>query len=75
MSYTTLEVQIPFEQIGHVEKYIRDHYQLQDTKYTDKVTYVMTLTSDKLKECQLDITNFTKGVATFKLISTFEQYE
>lgn len=74
-SYTEIIVSIPFDQIGHVEKYIRDNYVLNNTLYDTSVHYEVTVQSSDLSNFQNTITEYTKGIAEYKITKTYELYK
>ena len=74
-TYNQIIIEIPFHHIGNVEKYIRDNYQLLDTRYGDFVSYIINIKSDDLINFESIITNFTKGEAHFEKLRTFNKYE
>ena len=74
-SYTDLTIKISFDNIGHVEKYIRDNYELINTEYDDFVNYTVRVESTLLLRLSDNITEFTKGSAQFKTINSFDIYK
>ncbi len=74
-SFTDLAIKISFDQIGHVEKYLRDNYELLDTTYDESVNYKIRVKSSKLPDLKDSISEFTKGSAVFDIIETFEEYK
>ncbi len=73
--YQQISITVPFDQIGNVEKYIRDHYTLVETLYTDQVNYIVELLSSDTDEFLMTIKNNTNGKAVAKLLQEFEKYE
>lgn len=74
-NYTHLTVKISFDHIGHVEKYIRDNYDLIDTTYDNFVNYTINIRSSDLLEFQNAITELTKGSALFNIIKIYDTYK
>jgi len=74
-NYTQLSVKISFDHIGHVEKYIRDNYELIYTTYDNFVNYTVNLKSSELLSFQNSITEFTKGSAVFNIIKNYDIYK
>ncbi len=73
--YTTLEITIPFDQIGNVEKYLRDNLTLLETKYSEKVSYLVDIKTSELATFKTLIANFTKGKANITILKTYDKYE
>ncbi len=73
--YTHMNIIIPFDFIGKVEKYLRDNFTLIDTKYTDQVSYTIELLSSDIKSMNFFLTEQTKGVVQTEIINEFEKYE
>ena len=74
-NYTQIIIKIPFHHIGNVEKYLRDNYKLLDTTYDDFVNYKLNVQTSKLSEFKETITEYTKGVAQFTILNSFDRYE
>ncbi len=74
-NYTHLSVTISFDHIGHVEKYIRDNFELINTTYDNSVNYLVNVESSKTSNFKTSITEFTKGSAIFNIIKTFDIYK
>lgn len=74
-SYTDISIKVSFDHIGHVEKYIRDNYDLINTEYDDFVNYTVRVESDLLSNLTDSITEFTKGSGTFKILNTYDIYK
>ena len=74
-NYTHLSIKISFDHIGHVEKYIRDNYELLSTTYDNSVNYTVNIESSKLSNFRSSITEFTKGSAEFKITKTYDIYK
>ena len=74
-NYSKIIIKIPFHQIGNVEKYLRDNYKLLGTTYDDFVNYTLNIPTAKLSEFESLITEYTKGVAVFTTLKTFDTYE
>jgi len=74
-NYTELLISVDFDQIGNVEKYIRDNSKLKDTSYTESVTYNVILKSTLLDTFKIKITNLAKGNISITLVNTYDIYE
>jgi uncharacterized YigZ family protein len=74
-NYAHLSITISFDHIGHVEKYIRDQYELLNTTYDNFVNYTINIKSSEIEEFQNSVTEFTKGSAIFNTIKTYDIYK
>jgi len=74
-NYTHLSVTISFDHIGHVEKYIRDNFELINTTYDNSVNYLVNVESSKASIFKDSITEFTKGSALFNTIKSYDIYK
>jgi len=74
-NYTELLVTVDFNQIGNVEKYIRDHFKLQNTTYEESVTYSIILKTVSLESFKTKITNLSKGNASIDIKGSYDIYE
>lgn len=74
-NYTELLISVNFDQIGNVEKYIRDNFKLLDTTYDDSVTYNIVIKSSLLDNFKTRITNLSKGKVSISIVKDFEMYE
>ncbi len=74
VDFSSVRVSIPFDEIGHSEKYIRDHFKLTDTTYDDSVNYFIEVETSKLNKFSESINERTSGKADLEVISTFEVY-
>lgn len=74
-NYTNLIIKISFDHIGHVEKYVRDNYELINTTYDNFVNYEISVPTTLLSTLQDSITEYTKGSAEFKKIKTYDIYK
>lgn len=74
-NYTNLLIKIQFDQIGHVEKYIRDNYELLDTQYDNFVNYTVNVKSEDRAKLIDSIAEFTKGSAFITILSTYDIYK
>ncbi len=70
-----MNVIIPFEQIGNVEKYIREQTKLLNTEYTEGVIYEVELHSLNVDNFKSHLTDTTKGIASYNRIEDYERYE
>lgn len=75
INYTEMNISIPFDQIGNVEKHIRDHYLLLQTEYTIVVQYTVKLLTKDVDKCILHLSEKTKGVAETTILRTYETFE
>lgn len=75
VKYTTMNVHIPFDQIGNVEKYLRNHFTLMDTVYSNEVVYRVELLSREVDSLILQLREHTKGIAHTVIIEETEKYE
>lgn len=69
-----VEVIVSFNDIGKVEKHIRDNYTLIDTTYDTHVHYIIEV--EKLKESILkaELTEYTNGNSDFKRLMLYKEY-
>lgn len=74
-TFVELEVIVSFNEIGHVEKYIRDHYELINTSYDQFVHYFVEMYSSELDMFSQSIMNHTSGTATVKEIKIYTAYK
>lgn len=74
-NYTELSLSIPFDQIGNIEKYIRDNFNLLNTTYDELVNYTLSLITSSLKDFDSRIKELTKGKATINIIKNYDKYE
>jgi uncharacterized YigZ family protein len=73
-TFHKLEIIIPFDEIGHIEKYIRDHFMLLDTTYDSFVHYFIVC---KLIETESVITSIiekTSGKGQILTLETIKKY-
>jgi uncharacterized YigZ family protein len=70
-----VSLSIPFDEIGNVEKHVRDHYHLEDTLYNTGVTYILHLKKDLYDDFTQTINNYTKGKAEIKTIQEYQIYK
>ena len=75
VKYSKMSIIIPFDQIGNVEKHLRDHHKLINTEYTNEVIYLIEITTESVESLQNFITEHTKGIAQFEIIEEYERYE
>ena len=73
--YSQVLVTIPFNQIGNVEKYLRDNYTLINISYDTNVSYTVDILTNNLLLFKSIIMNNTNGDAKLKIIKEFEKYE
>lgn len=70
-----LEVIVSFNDIGRVEKFIRDHYDLKDTTYDQLVHYFITIEKDQVDRFINEILEHTFGSGSVKIIKEYEEYK
>ncbi len=75
VKYTKMKVFIPFDQIGNVEKHLRENYILLNTEYTTEVIYTIELFSIDVDNLKNTITEYTKGISRYDFIDEYERYE
>lgn len=75
VKFSKVEVSIPFDEIGHVEKYIRDTVTLLDTTYDNLVHYFVEFESSMFDSFNVSIVDKTKGKAVIKLLEEVERYK
>lgn len=72
--FLDLEITVPFDEIGKVEKFIRDSYDLTNTTYDQSVHYFVTLLKDSYQQFYDSITEKTSGRGIIKQIKEFKKY-
>ncbi|MCK5388394.1 MAG: YigZ family protein [Candidatus Izimaplasma sp.] len=75
VNYSQVIIEIPFKQIGNVEKYLRDNYKLLNTSYGEFVSYIVNIKTSELLHFKSVITNSTKGDSHCEILNTFDSYE
>jgi uncharacterized YigZ family protein len=75
VGYVEVSLSIPFDEIGHVEKYVRDHFYLKDTLYSTGVTYILHLEKSLYPDFTQTINNYTKGKAEIKINQEYQVYK
>jgi uncharacterized YigZ family protein len=75
VQYVTMSIIIPFDQIGHVEKYLRDNFLLLDTVYTSTVQYKVELLQQDVDKTIIALQNRTNGDVEIQILDTYERYE
>lgn len=73
-SFSTIEISIPFDEIGHVEHFLRSSFDLKDTTYDTKVHYHLEIKTDQLEELSYHIQERTNGVGQVERIKEEERY-
>jgi uncharacterized YigZ family protein len=79
-TFTTLKtvlictLTIPFDEIGHVEHFVRSSYHLINTEYTEHVTYTIKLLQPRYQEFYTFFKNQTNGKARIKEIDSITQF-
>ena len=72
--YLELKISIDFDQIGVVEKFIRDEYNLLDTTYDNKVHYIVDMNEKLYDNFVLNIQEKTNGKGTVNILKEEERY-
>ena len=72
--FTTLEVTIPFDEIGHVEHYLRTNFTLKDTIYDTHVHYYLEIRSKKFDDLYAVLQENTNGVAKIDILKETDRY-
>jgi len=72
---TELMVTVPFDHIGHVEKYIRDNYNLVNTEYLNNVKYFIETETCNVEKISNDINEKTKGSGICDIIREYQVYK
>jgi uncharacterized YigZ family protein len=79
-TFTTLKtiievsLSIPFDEIGHVEHFIRKDYNLLDTSYTNEVIYTVLLLEKRLSTFEAFFKEQTSGKAGLKVLKKTEKF-
>ena len=69
-----VEIIVSFNDIGKVEKYIRENYMLIDTTYDTHVHYMIEVESEKEQTIKKEMSEFTNGSSVFKHIESKKLY-
>lgn len=69
-----IKVTIPFDSIGQVEKYIRDHFALSDTSYDSNVHYTFDILETEYPTLSTTLQERTNGKAEIVIQNKFEKY-
>lgn len=69
-----IEITIPFDYIGSVEKHLRDNHQLKGTSYDTHVHYHLNILQSEFSQLKDSLQERTNGKAQVEIIDTFEQY-
>ena len=75
VKFNKLKIAVNFDHIGHIEKYIRDNFNLIDTIYSNRVEYYIEVESSDLEIFMNTISENTKGAAIIEIISEYEVYK
>lgn len=70
-----LEVTVSFNDIGRVEKFIRDHYDLKDTTYDQLVHYFIIVEKEQLDCFMNEIQEHTFGSGSVTIKKEYEEYK
>ncbi|MEC9485584.1 MAG: YigZ family protein [Candidatus Izemoplasma sp.] len=69
-----VRLRIPFDEIGHVEHFIRKDYHLVDTTYDTHVTYHIIMKADQFDSFKQFFINNTKGKAEITITETTHKF-
>ena len=69
-----IEITIPFDLIGNVEKHIRDNYKLTNTIYDTQVHYYITLLKSKFEELDFTIMQKTSGKSVISILKEYTEF-
>lgn len=67
-TFNKVSVTIPFDEIGHVEKYIRENTTLLDTSYDQSVHYKIEILESDLQMITTKLNESTKGKALINVL-------
>ncbi|MBN2604372.1 MAG: YigZ family protein [Bacilli bacterium] len=70
-----LEITIPFDSIGQVEKFLRDNYVITDTQYKNDVSYYLTVLETEVANISDKLIESTKGIASINIIKQFSSFQ
>lgn len=70
-----ISIKIPFDNIGNVEKYLRDRFELSDTIYSEFVTYFLTIKQEDFQEIESYINESTKGQAEIITLRSYQTFQ
>lgn len=70
-----LEVIVSFNDIGKVEKFIRDHYTLTNTTYDNLVHYFVVMEKSKTNQFIEEISEHTFGSGTVKILKEYLEFK
>lgn len=66
-TFYTVNLTISFDEIGHVEHFLRSDYDLIETTYSDSVKYLVYIENNHYEKFFEFFTNQTNGKATFDI--------
>lgn len=73
--YTLVKITVPFDQIGHIEHFLRSEYDLINTEYSTNVHYFVEIEESSFKTFKKWVQEQTSGVATLETVRTFTRYK
>lgn len=71
----TVTLTIPFDEIGHVEHFVRKEYDLIDTTYTKDVMYTIRINNKQFDTFQSFFINNTSGKAVIDIIDKTRNFQ
>lgn len=72
--FLNITVTIDFDQIGKVEKYLRDNYLVKDVIYETGVTYHLLIKESNFIKISNHLNESLSGKVTLKIIDEFSKY-
>jgi uncharacterized YigZ family protein len=72
--FMIVTINIPFDEIGHVEKLLRDHFNLIKVSYDDNVHYTVEIEESDFSKTKTMVIDRTRGKATFEHLKTISKY-
>lgn len=69
-----VEIIINFNDIGKVEKYLRDNFSLLNTSYSTHVHYTVEILFNDVDNLKDIITEYTKGNSNYIIIKEYDKY-
>jgi uncharacterized YigZ family protein len=74
-TFSKILITIPFDEIGHVEHYLRSHFTLEDTTYDTQVHYHLEVRSKQLNQFESSLQEKTNGIAKVEKLKEEDRYE
>lgn len=75
VNYNNITLTINFDLIGVIEKFVRDNYELIETKYDSKVNYNIKIKESLLEDFTSKVSDYTKGNYNIKVYEKYDEYE